>query len=196
MKVNSTKEICRYCRHEHEVTFYNSVNTQQLPELKERVADGSLFTWECPDCGNKNIICKPFLYHDPDERLMILLTDLPLKSEDLPEGYNGRLVKTVGDLMEKVKIFGAGLDDVVMELCKYITLQELKKDLPLKFFKIDGADSEITFTYPENGEMQMIVVGFNVYEDCAGIIRRNPAIKNSARGLATIDPDWISKFFA
>lgn len=127
---------------------------------------------------------------------MLLLTDLPLRSEDLPEGYHGRLVKTVGDLMEKVKIFDAGLDDIVMELCKYITLQEIKKDVSLKFFSIDGADSEINFTYPENGEMQLIAVGFNVYEDCAGIVQRNPAIKESARGLATIDPDWLSNFFA
>lgn len=105
-------------------------------------------------------------------------------------------MKTVGDLMEKVKIFDAGLDDIVMELCKYITLQEIKKDVALKFFSIDGADSEINFTYPENGEMQLIAVGFNVYEDCAGIVQRNPAIKESARGLATIDPDWLSNFFA
>lgn len=196
MDKNILKEICLNCGNSHELEFINSVNTQKNPELKEKVINGDLFTWECPHCGNKNIICKPFLYHDTEEKIMLLLTDLPLRSEDLPEGYRGRLVRSVGDMIEKIKIFDSGLDDIVIELCKYITLQEIKKEVNLKFFSIDGADSELCFTYPEKGEMQMIVVGFNVYEDCAGIIQRNPAIKESARGLATIDPDWISKFFA
>lgn len=196
MSTNSFQEICRNCSNTHKVEFVSSVNTHQSPELKEEVMSGRYFTWECPHCGCRNIINKPFLYHDPEQKLMMLLTDLPLRSEDLPEGYQGRLVKSVGDLMEKIKIFEAGLDDVVMEICKYITLQELQKDVVLKFYSIDGADSEITFTYPEGGDMQMIAVGFNVYEDCAGIVQRNPSIKESARGLASIDPDWISKFFA
>ena len=196
MSTNSFQEICRNCSNTHKVEFASSVNTHQTPELKEEVMSGRYFTWECPHCGCRNIINKPFLYHDPEQKLMMLLTDLPLRSEDLPEGYQGRLVKSVGDLMEKIKIFEAGLDDVVMEICKYITLQELQKDVVLKFYSIDGADSELTFTYPEGGDMQMIAVGFNVYEDCAGIVQRNPAIKESARGLASIDPDWISKFFA
>lgn len=196
MNTGSFDEKCLKCGNNHTVEFISSVNISNNPELKEKVKDGSLFTWQCPHCGKTNLICRPFLYHDPEEKIMLLLTDLPLRSEDLPEGYHGRLVKTVGDLMEKVKIFDAGLDDIVMELCKYITLQEIKKDVALKFFSIDGADSEINFTYPENGEMQLIAVGFNVYEDCAGIVQRNPAIKESARGLATIDPDWLSNFFA
>lgn len=196
VSANRLQERCSGCGNVHELDFISSVNTAHKPELKEKVINGSLFTWECPHCGRVNLICRPFLYHDPEEKLMLLLTDLPLKSEDLPEGYQGRLVRSVGDLMEKIKIFDAGLDDVVMEICKYVTLQELRKDVILKFFSIDGADSELTFTYPEAGDMQMIAVGFNVYEDCSGIVQRNPAIKESARGLATIDPDWISKFFA
>jgi hypothetical protein len=61
---------------------------------------------------------------------------------------------------------------------------------------VQGADSEMTFTYPENGEMQMIAVGFNVYEDCAGILTRNPSIKEAARTLCRVDSDWLSKYFA
>ena len=196
MSANKVHEICCGCGNAHEVDFISSVNTSHNPELKEKLVNGELFTWDCPHCGKKNIICRPFLFHDTEEKVMLLLTDLPLKSEDLPEGYRGRLVKSVGELIEKIKIFDAGLDDIIIELCKYITLQEIKKDVNLKFFSIEGADSELTFTYPENGDMQMLAVGFNVYEDCAGIIHRNPAIKESARGLASINPDWISKFFA
>ena len=43
--------------------------------------------------------------------------------------------------------------------------------------------------------MQLIAVGFNVYEDCAGILRRNPHIRESVTGLATIDQTWLGQFF-
>lgn len=127
---------------------------------------------------------------------MILLSPTPVKGEDLPDAYVGRVVTSVGDLIEKVKIHAQGLDDVTIELCKYVTRQEILKDVQLKFVGIQGADSEMTFTYPENGEMQMLAVGFNVYEDCAGILNRNPSIKEAARTLCRVDSDWLSKYFA
>lgn len=177
------------------MTFVGSVDTSASPELKEKVKSGEHFVWTCPDCGCVNLLHRPFLYHDPGERLMILLTDSDLRAEGLPEGYTGRIVRSTGELIEKIRIFDSGLDDVVMEMCKYVTLKEMNKDVALKFFKTDGADAEMTFTYPQDGRMEMIAVGFNVYEDCAGILQRNPAIKEAARGLVRIDPDWLSKYF-
>ena len=174
--------------------FEGSVDALVNPEEKERVKSGELFLWHCPECGCANLICRPFLYHDPQERLMILLTDADIKAEELPEGYTGRIVRSAGDLIEKIKIFDAGLDDVAIEMCKFVSLREMNRDVSLRFLKMDGADSEMTFTYPQNGEMQMISVGFNVYEDCAGILRRNPSIKEAARGLVKVDPDWLSNY--
>ena len=54
----------------------------------------------------------------------------------------------------------------------------------------------MTFTYPEDGQMQMVETGFKVYEDCAGIVNRNPEMKKAARGLVAVGPDWLSRFFA
>ncbi len=175
--------------------FAGSVNALVSPELKERVKSGEHFVWTCPHCGCVNLLRRPFLYNDPQERVMILLTDADLKVDGLPEGYTGRVVSTTGELIEKIKIFDAGLDDIVMEMCKFVTVREMHKEVSLRFYKIDGADSEMTFTYPQDGRMEMISVGFNVYEDCAGILQRNPAIKDAVRGLVRIDPDWLSKYF-
>lgn len=61
---------------------------------------------------------------------------------------------------------------------------------------MDGADGEITFAYPQSGEMEMIAVGFNVYEDCAGIISRNQDLQASAKSEKRIDRVWISQHFA
>ncbi len=186
---------CSRCGEEHALDIPQSVNAATQPELRDRVRNGELFTWTCPHCGTVNLLKVPFLYHDPAEHLMLVLTDAPVNAEGVPEGYTGRQVRSVGDLIEKIKIFDAGLDDVIIEMCKYVTCQELKKEVPLKFVGTDGADGEMTFTYPEKGQMEMVAVGFNVYEDCAGILRRNPQVREGVSGLATVDQDWLSRYF-
>jgi len=186
---------CSRCGAEHTADIPQSVNAATSPELREEVRSGALFTWTCPHCGTVNLLKVPFLYHDPAEHLMLVLTDAPVNAEGVPEGYTGRQVRSVGDLIEKIKIFDAGLDDLIIEMCKFVTCRELKKEVPLRFVSMNGADSEMTFAYPEKGEMEMVAVGFNVYEDCAGILRRNPVIRESATGLATIDQAWMARFF-
>lgn len=199
-----SKIICPSCGNVAQVPVVTSVNAVENPELKERILSGDLFLWECPHCGHKQLRKFPLVYSDPSENVLICLTDQPLAAEDL-QGYTGRLVSTVGDLIEKIKIFDAGLDDVAVELCKYITAQEYASGASnasaaalrnMKFFRMDGSDNEIIFTYPQDGQMQLLSVGFNVYEDCRGIISRNPAIGEAAMGLRKIDQDWLQNYIA
>ena len=188
---------CRSCSKEYSVPFNGIINVGSDPDLRVRVASGEFFLHECPYCGAKNLIpAQNCLYHDALNKIMIVFSPLSLKMEDVPQDYTCRLVGSIGELIEKVKIFSASLDDVVIEMCKYVLRGELKKDVELKFVGISGADSEMTFTYPQNSQMEMIAVGFNVYEDCAGIVRRNPELHEAARGCVTVDKDWLKKFFA
>jgi len=83
-----------------------------------------------------------------------------------------------------------------MEMCKFVTRGELNKDVDLKFFQIDGPDHEIILAYPENEQMQMVQIGFNVYEDSAAILRRNPDLTEKATGLVRIDRQWLESFMA
>ena len=193
--MSEIKTTCSRCGTQFIAEVPQSVNAAVSSELKEQVRSGALFTRACPVCGTVNLLKFPFLYYDTDAHLMIVLSETPLSAEGLPEGYTGRLVRSVGDLVEKIKIFDAGLDDLVIEMCKFVTARELNKDVQLKFAGMDGADTEMTFTYPEKGEMQLIAVGFNVYEDCAGILRRNPHIRDAASGLVTVDQAWLAQFF-
>ncbi|MCQ2177397.1 MAG: CpXC domain-containing protein [Bacteroidales bacterium] len=190
------KEKCPVCSEEYGFRAYSSINVSEDHELKEMVINGSIFMKTCPHCGHRELIDNPLVYHDPAENLFIVCYKGDLKAE-IPEGSTGRLVNRIGDLIEKIKVFDAGLDDVVMELCKFITAQELGKKVELKFFRFDGADNEIILTYPENGEMQMISVGLNVYEDCAGIVARNPEMAESTKkGLVKVDQTWLSDYLA
>ncbi len=212
---SQTESTCSRCGSRCKVTAYDSVNVRENPELKAQVLDGSLFVWECPHCGARNLIRSQTLYHDPDGKLLVWLT---YGSEELEErvraAYGGipemkdytlRFVDDAGSLIEKVKIFDAGLDDVVMEMAKYVTRMELCSSLkdsaeavssaPFKFLGLDGADGEITFAYPLDGQMQMAAVGFNVYEDCRGILKRNPAMAEAAAGFAKVDAAFVGRYF-
>ena len=182
---------CARCGKESEQLVYRHIDAIAEPELKARVLSGELFVFTCPACGFKSLITSPVIYRD--EHLLALLSDRSLSVEGL-EGVAGRLVADVGSLIEKVKIFDAGLDDVPMEFCKFVTRQEMGKDVELKFLRLDGADNDIIFTYPEGGQMQMLAVGFNVYEDCRARVGRNPAITEGLGGLVRIDREWAEQF--
>ena len=198
---------CKHCQKPTEIDVRQSINVALDPELKARVKDGSLFVWECPYCGHRNLALYQTLYHDPDAKLMVWL--LPGDAQPPQqvaeavkqlEGYTLRIVREVGDLIEKVNLHDAGLDDTVLEMCKWVTRRELADKNPealnakLRFLRTEGADNELVMAFPLIGQMQVVNIGFNVYEDARGILQRNPSVK-PAEGFAQIDADWIEQFF-
>ena len=198
---------CKHCGQKTEIDVRQSINVALDPELKARVKDGSLFVWECPYCGHRNLALYQTLYHDPDSKLMVWLlpgdAQPPQQVADAVRGLDGytlRLVREVGDLIEKVNLHDAGLDDTVLEMCKWVTRRELAQKNPeainarLRFLRTEGADNELVMAFPLNGQMQMVNIGFNVYEDARGILLRNPAVK-PAEGFALVDAGWIDQFF-
>ncbi len=200
--------------------------------LREKVKDGSLFVWECPHCGQRNLARYETLYHDPEWKLMVWVAPSGDVSETQMQAitnhtkamgdYVLRIAADSGDLIEKILINEAGLDDVVVEICKYVLKMEMVSkqgaeprsltSLPMHFYRLGdtaadrvgatvagraaGASttSYLTFIYPAGGQMAQINVGYNVYEDCCGILERNPQIK-PGDGFQRIDASWISKFF-
>ena len=199
--------LCNNCHRTTDFEVRESINVALDPELKARVKDGSLFVWECPYCGRRNLAVYQTLYHDPDARLMVWLlpgeAEPPAQVADAVkelEGYTLRLVREVGELVEKVNIHDAGLEDTILEMVKWVTRRELEAKNPeaaeaaLKFVRLDGADHEMVFAFPLKGQMQLINVGFNVYEDARGILQRNPSVR-PAEGFVRVDKDWIDQFF-
>ena len=51
---------CPICKQKHIITFYNSVNVQHNPELKEKVFSGEINALPC----SKGVLLGPFLYVD------------------------------------------------------------------------------------------------------------------------------------
>lgn len=173
---------CSKCGEGFTTEAWSSINVATDPELKAKVISGEVFLAECPHCGAKTMMQHQLLYIDPGEKVIVWLTDG--KEETISKArclfetelsdYTCRLVDDAGSLMEKVKIFDAGLDDAIMDMCKYVTRQEMgRDDLELKFLGLNDSDGSIIFAYPSKGKMEMTAVGFNVYEDCRRI-KLNP----------------------
>ena len=112
--------------------------------------------------------------------------------------------------MGKVLIFDAGLDDVVIELCKWVTKREMTatagKESKLEdkqrndeisaaafhFYKVEGEGDgrQIILSYAAKGQMVGLKIGWNVYEDCEGIIERNPSVR-PGEGFVRVDAKWL-----
>lgn len=186
--------ICSKCGAAFSSGQAGSVDVAGKTSLKEKIKDGTFFLHACPHCGAVSLCDEPFIYHDSANNLLLVLSTASMSSPGL-EGYTCRLVGSVGELIEKINIFDAGLDDIAIEICKFVTAQEIKKEVSLKFYRADGTDGEITLAYPEKGEMQMLQIGQNIYNDAIGILSRNPSIRQAAQGLVRVDQDWLGRFF-
>ena len=210
---------CSKCGEKQVIRIYRSINVSEDPQLKEKVRNGSLFLWECPHCGQVNLAKYETLYHDPAARLMVWL----LPEGDISEtqmkaitmhtkamgGYTLRRVTDMGSLMEKVLIHDAGLDDVVLEMCKYVTKMEMISKITGKdnqealmkakfnFYRIEGEADErmITLMFPQDGQISGVNIGWNVYQDCEGILSRNPHIR-PGEGFVNVDADWLATMLA
>lgn len=212
--INETLAPCSKCGNQSKITIYRSINIADNPEFKDKVKDGSLFLWECPHCGTVNLAKYETLYHDPDTKLMVwLIPDGEISESQMQSitmhtkamgGYTLRRVNNMGALMEKVLIHEAGLDDAVLEMCKYVTKMEMLEKMIDKsqaeefvssifnFYKMEGEGENklITFMYGFDEKMLGVNIGWNVYQDCLGILERNPIIK-PADGFEKIDADWL-----
>ena len=183
--------LCNNCSGQSSTEIYQYVNACTQPELKEKILSGELFLWTCPKCGAKKLLTYPLLYRDTNQKIIICLSAAPLSVAN-PEGWTGRIVGEPGELIEKIKIFDAGLDDMAIEMTKFVTEAESGKEMKLKFLRLDESEGALIFTYPEAGEMQLLSVGLGVYENCLAALQRNPGIREAAEGqLARIDKAWM-----
>ena len=156
---------CPTCGKESEFTVWQSINTKLDPEMKSAVRDRSAFLFTCPHCGHKAPADYGFLYHQMEDQIMIhyvqseedvkqiydlyagnsnneLLKGFP----NLQANYLSRIVRSMNQLLEKLAIFDAGLDDRIIEICKVFITAEYLKQHP------DRTETEMLMYTGEKGE--------------------------------------------
>ena len=128
--MSRTKEVkytCPYCGREFDITVYESVNTEQDPDLRDSCLSGDLFRHSCPHCHTDFMVQYPLVYVDPQHKFVLWLSantgeETALKAAAGPllkQGYKLRRCATIKEFTEKIQIFEDGVSDIAVELAKY-----------------------------------------------------------------------------
>ena len=130
---------CPKCRHSWGVELHESVNVKSDPPLRDELFGNRINAVTCPACEFAFRVDKPLLYSDPDRRLLIYWIPLPpdrrAEGEErfaewlreagmvMPDGVQApevHLVFSRIELIERIFLREAGLDERVVEYVKYL----------------------------------------------------------------------------
>ena len=73
---------CPACGTGFVVQGHDLINVREHPELKASVISGDLFLQTCPKCGRRHLVTWPLVYLDPEEMVLLMLSDKPLALAD------------------------------------------------------------------------------------------------------------------
>jgi hypothetical protein len=160
---------CPTCGDASDVTLHDAINVQSDPDLRVELMENRLNTVRCPACGYHFRVDKPLLYSDPERRLMIYW--FPASDQDLergekefrdsiwrltsvvPEGFDlpdMHLVFSRTELVERIFLCEAGLNERIIEYIKYLIFLQNLNDLDpsaktLLFNTEDSTDESLCF---------------------------------------------------
>lgn len=137
MSIRAVERIqCPGCGAEFHAEIWRSVCITIDREVRELLFDARLNWLTCSDCQLSFFLDIPFIYNDPDQDFMVfyLSEGMPPSWDDMPflrlsphyesvrQKMRMRVVRNIRDLVEKVLIFDAGLDDRVLECLKQMLI--------------------------------------------------------------------------
>ncbi|WP_415943472.1 CpXC domain-containing protein [Megasphaera elsdenii] len=208
---------CPKCQKAGIFTVWDSINTKLDPDMKDRVKSQEAFCYHCPHCGTDVHVDYGFLYHDMDHHFMVFYAPTDKDQENADRdmadgqaqfkamvdtaGYVMRLVRTKADLLEKIAIFEAGLDDRLMELTKAAALAQVgekEKDFTVtESHFVTAKDGSLCLSLVDEKSGQQAYVDFNNgLAQLYGQFQQHFADDLPAEDavLARIDADWTQRF--
>lgn len=180
-KANTETITCPACQTHQSFVLWNSVNVTLDPTLRDKLRSGELTTFHCAHCGHTAEVVAPLLYHDMDKCWMFWLVPdgkLPkqaegdLLSKHLP-GYCLRLVRSRNELLEKLTIFDASLDDRLIAVVKLLLRAQLEQHSGIEnatlFFDEwthePGKPGRLRFAWVGDDKVQGIEIPGDLYEN-------------------------------
>ena len=217
---------CPRCRKALDVELFESINVKAEPDLKQQLMMNQINAVKCPDCDLSFRVDKPLLYSDPAQRLLIYW--FPHREENfedgeerfgewlremgtiMPDGVRApdvHLVFTRTELIERIFLKEAGLDERIIEYIKYMIYSKNSGRLDpttkiLLFNAQDSTDLELCFVVQDAGTRQfeaMLKYGRDTYralaeafgteEKSADLLELFPGPYISARALIRKESD-------
>lgn len=226
MSVKHTQQIaCLKCKKKSDFEFYGSINTMLDPTLKQRVKNFDIFKFICPHCGSEQFVNYSFLYHQMEDKLMIFYCqdeeevakvrslyaddfDTALNAQGEREtidttGYRRRIVIGADNLVEKIRIFDAGLDDRLVEIYKVLLYGQMQAELAAMpggdavddVFVDEQLDGSLNFVFVADGRaVGAVAFSQDVYEVIANQYR--DAVERLAPTEPVVNQDWAFDILA
>lgn len=149
MSLSEQIEItCPSCGQRQQMTLWRSINVTRDPRLRDRLMDGSLARFQCKKCRHAAPVDSSLLYHDMKRGFMVFQLNAEERREildtpgfgadpaavhpllrDAVAGARLRMVDTRNQLIEKVHLFEAGLDDRLVEGAKAFVRARLPEEI-------------------------------------------------------------------
>lgn len=129
MSQSAMQEItCPKCGKKTSFLVWDSINTLQNPEMKEKVRNDEAFRFHCPECGAAAMLNYNFLYHQQEDKVLIFVNADGSNCKEMEQildqrgnafdGYKKRIVMSYNEFKEKLLILDAGFDDRIVEIIK------------------------------------------------------------------------------
>ena len=156
MSVSRAKTIkCPDCNCENKITYWQSVNVDTDPGTRELVKNGKLFEVKCKKCKKIFDVEYSFLYHDIINKFMIWYYpygEYNLEEEekkinkeiDIRLYDNLRVLEGRKTLLEKIRIFEDGLNDIIIEVIKQIICLNVEEE-QIEIFYSEKKDDLLYF---------------------------------------------------
>ena len=221
MSITNTYPIrCPKCEAEESVTLYDSINVTEEPALRDQLMANQLNAVHCEECGFDFRVDKRLLYNDAARRLMIywfpgneamyrqnkeeFMTVMDALNDALPDTFEPpsiHLVFNRSELVERIFLLEAGLNERIIEYIKYmIYSNNMEKTNPrdkaLLFNAEDSTEQALCFVTQdvatnklegmlqfERSAYQGLVEMFDQDEKTASLMELFPGPYISARDL-------------
>lgn len=124
------RKIVCLCEHKFEMDFPEEITLED--EIRDAILDGSFMNVTCPQCKTVLKPELPFCLKDTSHDLDIFFipecdrTAFLMQKLSYDIGEPGRVVIGYKELVEKLKLQSAGLDDRAVEILKYYILSKAK----------------------------------------------------------------------
>lgn len=170
---------CPQCAHQDEIELFDSLNVSEDPTLRDQLMGNRINAVTCQSCGFEFRVDKPLLYNDPGHNIMIYWIPTSLDQHDkgvadfrrtmtqmtsaMPQGVDLpeiHLVFTRTELVERVFLREAGLNERIIEYIKYlIYVKNIDKvspeDKALLFNAEDSNDDSLCFVVQDSDSNQL-----------------------------------------
>lgn len=183
---------CPECGEEGFQMIWHSANVDSDPEIREKVKNGTLFAYTCEKCCKTFNVEYTFLYHDMKNKFMIYYITKPeintsfedeINNSDAYElfsnqGYTFRIVYDKVNLIDKIRIFENGLNDIAVEILKWIIKNNLPNDEvnnvnKIIFNKVENENLVFSILFANNEQTKGAMLSKEGYENLLNDLKYN-----------------------